>query len=89
MIETKFLATAVEAALKREGVWLIDLTGAPTSFYHKSCFSLQNRERPERRADLSRFAQQLNADMLRYFNQPWVRANREVMATRERMDFGR
>lgn len=89
MNETKFSATAVEAALKREGVWVIDLSGTPTTFYHKNCFTLKSREMPEGRADLSRFSNQLDPDMLKYFSQPWVRANREVLATRERFDFGR
>lgn len=35
---TIFNAEVLRAALRRDGVWLVDLDGNPTEFYHRQCF---------------------------------------------------
>lgn len=38
MTVTLIYAETLRAALKRQGVWLVNLRGMPTEFYHKTCF---------------------------------------------------
>ena len=38
MISTHVQAEVLRAALKRNGIWFVDVAGNPTTFMHKSCF---------------------------------------------------
>ena len=38
MTITAIAFTVLRAALIRNGVWLVDLDGTPTQFYHRACF---------------------------------------------------
>lgn len=38
MVVTYIWAEVLRAALKRDGVWLVNIQGTPTDFYHKACF---------------------------------------------------
>jgi hypothetical protein len=31
-------AEVLRAALKRNGVWFVDVHGTPTQFYHRNCY---------------------------------------------------
>jgi hypothetical protein len=46
MTETLFTPVVLQAALRRQGIWLLDATGMPTDFYHKTCFRLADRPMP-------------------------------------------
>lgn len=38
VVETPVQAIVLEAALRRNGVWLVDTNGNTTDFYHRACF---------------------------------------------------
>lgn len=46
MIETCVQAEVLRAALKRNGIWFVDVFGNPTEFMHKSCFMRRNSFHP-------------------------------------------
>lgn len=35
---TKIASEVLRAALKRNGIWFVDLDGTPTNFFHKTCW---------------------------------------------------
>lgn len=87
-IETSVRPETLQAALRRDGVWLVDaVTNLPTDFYHKSCFKLTQRPAP--RPELAVWACQLDRDTFAIFMNPLVRATHMYNERRNRLDFGR
>jgi hypothetical protein len=39
MYTTRINAEVLRAALRRNGVWFVDLNGNPTKFYHRKCLA--------------------------------------------------
>lgn len=90
MTTTNVYWMVLQAALRRNGIWLVDASGSPTDFYHKECYDIGTRRMPSGlRPDLARFGSQMDPKLLAYFQSASGRVLCRVQNRRDRTDFGR